>query len=333
MEKTKKKAKDHYLYDILHLRPNSETIAFNYYETIVAHLCLRGMHYSQIIRDKTNKIIELIPLNPANMQKTRIKDGKIKYFYIDASGKQWIFPKSEIFEVMGFSLDGFIGVSPITLQREALGLSKATEKHGAKLFSNGARPGGILEVPTELSEPAYKRLKESWTERHQGVENSNKTAILEQGAKWHQVGLSNEDSQFLETRKFQKSEICGIYRVPPHMIADLDKATFSNIEHQGIEFGSYTLNPYIIRIEQSIESQLLTKEESKNYEVMFNADGFLRGDIKSRYMAYNLGRNMGVLSANDIREKEDMNPIKNGDIYLQPLNMGEAGELPNEKES
>ncbi|NOX15970.1 MAG: phage portal protein [Epsilonproteobacteria bacterium] len=183
------KAKTHSLYNLIHAKPNSETIAFNYYETIVAHIAIRGNHYSQIIRNHAGKIIELIALNPINMQKTRLIDGTIKFFYIDEVGKKWIFPKEEIFEVMGFSLNNFVGVSPITLQRETLGLSKATEKHGAKLFNNNATPGGVLEIPAELSETAYKRLKDSWAERHQGASNAHKTAILEGGHKmassWH----------------------------------------------------------------------------------------------------------------------------------------------------
>jgi len=321
----KNKAKNHPLYNILYLQPNNETVAFNYYETIIAHLCLRGNHYSQIVRDRAGRIIELIPLNPASVTKSRIENGDIKYFYQNGTIKR-IFDKHEIFDVLGLSLDGFTGVSPISYQRESLGLSKATEQYGAKYFDNNAKPSGILEIPETLSEDAYQRLSKSWNDRHGGIANSNKTALLEGGAKWKQISLSNEDSQFLDTRKFQRSEICGIFRVPPHMIADLEKATFSNIEHQSIEFAIHSLRPYLVRIEQAISSQLLSATDRVTYYPKFNMEGLLRGDTKSRYESYNLARNMGVMSANDIREKEDLNPIENGDIYLQPMNMVEAGK-------
>lgn len=328
--KSKVKAKEHSLYNILHIQPNNESIAFNFYECMVAHLCLRGVFYAQIIRSNIGKILELIPLKPSSMQKVRLSNGDIRYIYIDDNSKLHYFTKEDIFEVLGMSLDGFTPVSTITYQREALGLSKATETYGSTFFKNSANPSGILEIPTELSDEAYKRLVDSWNAKHNGNQNANKVALLEGGTQWKQIGLSNEDSQFLETRKFQKAEICGLFKVPPHMIGDLEKATFSNIEQQSIDFAVHTLSPYLVRIEQNINTQLLTKAEQLNYFSKFSIDGLLRGDISSRYTAYNMGRNMGVLSANDIRAKEDLNPIENGDIYLQPLNMGEAGVLPTE---
>lgn len=329
-KKEKIKAKDHPLYNILHLQPNKEIVAVNLYETYVLHLCLRGVFYAQIIRSVGGKVLELIPLVPSRMKKVRLVNNSIGYIYADDKGTLHYFKKEDIFEVLGLSMDGFTPISTITYQRESLGLAKATETYGAKFFDNSANPSGVLETPTELTDEAYKRLVDSWNAKHKGSSNASKVALLEGGTTWKQIGLSNEDSQFLETRKFQQTEICGIFKVPPHMIGILEKSSFNNIEQQSMDFVVHTIMPYLLRFEQNVSTQLLSETERKEYFAKFSVDGLLRGDFESRYKGYNMARNMGVLSANDIREKEDMNPIENGDIYLQPLNMGEAGKVSDE---
>ncbi|TLP41046.1 phage portal protein [Arcobacter arenosus] len=317
----KSKAYTHNLYDILNLEPNKDMTSVTFWEVCIAHLCLNGNFYAQIIKSRAGKILELVPLLATNVTKYRLEDDSIIFTY--NNGKHtYEFKQDEIFEVIGFSKDGWSGMSPIEYQRDSLGLSKSAENYGSRFFKNNATPPIAVKIPQTLNDEQYKRLKKSWQKAHSG-ENAHKVALLEGGADITSIGLSNSDSQFLETRQFQKSEICGMYRVPPHLVADLSKSSFNNISEQSQELVKYTLQPYINRIEKSIKKQLLSKEERKKYYAKFNVDGLLRGDIQSRFNAYNIGRNMGVYSANEIREKEDMNPIKDGDTYLVPLNMTE----------
>ncbi|SHF52893.1 phage portal protein, partial [Caloramator proteoclasticus] len=251
-----------------------------------------------------------------------------------------ILQKEEVFHVVGLGFDGFKGYSPIQMAREAIGLSIATEEFGDRFFANGARPGGILEHPGVVKDP--ERLRKSWEDVYKGIKNSHKIAVLEEGMKYHEIGIPPEDAQFLETRKFQLNEICRIFRVPPHMIGDLERATFSNIEHQSIEFVVHTVRPYLVRWEQAISKCLLNEGERKLYFPKFTVDGLLRGDFKTRMEGYAIGRQNGWLSPNDIRELEDMNPLpedQGGDIYLVNGNMipankakdGEGGDEFNGK--
>jgi len=318
--KEKLKAKAHPLYRLLYLSPNPDNVAVTFWEMCIVHLCLNGNFYAQIIRNRKGEITQLIPLFANNVRKYRLESGHIIFTYF-INGKIIEFKKEEIFEVMGLTLNGFVGVSPITYQAETLGLAKASEKHGSRFFKNDATPNFALEHPTTLSDDAYARMKTDWANR-QGGSNQHSPAILEGGLKIAPMSVSNRDSQYLETRQFQKSDICGVFRVPPHLIADLSKSSFNNIQEQSQELVKYTYHIYFIRIEQAINKQLLTEKEKDKYYAKFNVDGLLRGDIAARYAAYNIGRNGGWLNANEIREKEEMNPIKDGgDAYLQPLNM------------
>jgi HK97 family phage portal protein len=328
--KGKEKAINHPLYSILHDLPNEEMTSFSFRETMMAHLLLWGNAYAEIVRDGAGNIVELYPLQPDKMVVERDKETKkIRYkYFID--GKQIIYPKEKIFHIPGLSFNGLTGISPISAAREAVGLALAVEEFGSRFFGNGARPGGILEHPGVLKDP--EKLRKQWEEVYKGVGNSHKVAVLEEGMKYHEIGIPPEDAQFLQTRKFQINEICRIYRVPPHLIGDLEHATFSNIEHQSIEFAVHTIRPWLVRWEQAINKCLLTPSERKKYFVKFTIDGLLRGDFKTRMEGYAIGRQNGWYSANDIRELEDMNPIseeKGGDLYLingnmLPLNMAGA---------
>ena len=226
-----------------------------------------------------------------------------------------------VLHLRGLGSNGIIGYSPIQLHRQAIGLTQAAEQFGATLFKNNARPAAVLEHPGELGADAQTRLRKSWEELHTGLENQHRIAILEEGMKLHEVGIPPDDAQFLQTRKFQTLEIARIYRMQPHLIQDLEHATFSNIEHQGIEFVVHTLRPWLVRWEQRILLQLFLERERDEFFAEFNVDALLRGDIASRYTAYATGRQWGWLSRNDVREKENMNPIAGGDDYLSPLNM------------
>jgi HK97 family phage portal protein len=236
-------------------------------------------------------------------------------------GQPKVFRDYQILHIRALSPDGIIGYSPIQLARQAVGLSLALEEFGARYFGNGADPGTVLEHPGTLSDEAWNRIKESWEESHKGLERSHRFAILEEGMKIEKIGIPPEDSQFIESRKFQLAEIARIYRMPPHLVGDLSNATFSNIEHQGIEFVVHTIRPWLVRWEQGLHRKLLAPEEAKTFFAEFLVDGLLRGDMTARYTAYSVGRNGGWLSANDIRELENQNPIEGGDQYLIPLNM------------
>lgn len=331
--RSKRRAYEHPLYSLLHDAPNPEMSSFNFREALMSHLVLWGNAYAEIDWNMNKgRPRALWPLLPNKMRVKREK-GDLYYYYRLPDGQEKIFPAINIFHIPGLGFDGLIGYSPIHMAREAIGLSLATEEFGARFFGNGARPGGVLEHPGKLGTPAQDNLRKSWSEMHQGLSNQHRIAILEEGMKYHQIGIPPEDAQFLETRKFQRSEIASFFHIPPHMIGDLEHATFSNIEHQAIEFVVYTMRPWFVRWEQVISKKLLFPNERRDYFAEFLIDGLLRGDVESRYKAYSVGRQWGWLSANDVRELENMEPLpdKQGDIYMTPMNMTPAGTVPEAK--
>jgi len=321
---SKKVAYEHPLYRVLHDIANDEQSSFEFRETIVAHLNLWGKAYVRKIINNAGAITALKPLEPWKVaiyeDKTKPKGLQKQYVYYGNDGKEVYF-QHEILHIKGLSLNGKDGLSPIAYAREAIGLGLAAEQFGSQYFGQGTNLGGTLECPNALSDDAYTRLKDDMKVKHQGINNSHSVMILEEGLKYNRTVIPPEDSQFIETRKFQLNEIARIFRVPPHMIADLEKATFSNIEHQGIGFVMHTLRPWLVRIEQAIFMQLLTENEQQKYFVKFNVDGLLRGDFKTRQEGYAIGRQNGWLSANDIRKLENMDPVEDGDVYLVNGNM------------
>lgn len=316
-------ATEHPLFYCLYESPNDEMTSFEFRETMMTSLLLWGNAYARIIR-KQGHVTELWFLKPQNMVVERDSQShKLKYTYSDdIKNETFVYKPSQIMHIKGLSVDGVLGLSPIAQAREAVGLALATEQYGAKFFGNGARPGGVLEHPGILKDP--EKLRDSWNKVYQGTQNSHKVAVLEEGMKYHSIGIAPEDAQFLETRKYQVNEICRIFRVPPHLVGDLERATFSNIEHQSIEFVQHTIRPWLVRWEQAISRSLLDETECTLYFAKFNVDGLLRGDYKSRMQGYAIGRQNGWLSANDIRRLEDMPPIpaeEGGDTYLVNGNM------------
>lgn len=317
----KKRAQDHYLYSILHDKPNEKMTAFEYRETLQGHLALWGNAYSQIDYDARGRVRALWPLRPDKMLDIVEENGRRFYHYQLPSNKLEWLPEERVWHLRGLGGDGLNGYSPITLMRKAIGLGMAAEEYGSRFFGSGARPGGVLEHPGKLSDDAHTRMSKSWNESHRGLENAQTVAILEEGVKYTQVGVPPDDAQFLETRKFQVTEIARIFRMPPHMIGDLERATFSNIEHQAIEFVVHTIRPWLVRWESSISQFLMLADERQRYFAEFLVEGLLRGDTASRFEAYATGKQWGWLSTNDIREFENMNPIEGGDVYLVPMNM------------
>ena len=319
-------ARDHALYSVLHDSPNPEMTAFQFRETLQGHLLTWGNAYANIVTDGGGRVRQLWPIPPNRVTPKRTDAGTLYYeVRVPRSGQPVAVKAADMMHLRGLSPDGVTGYSPVALLREELGLAAATRDFGARFFSNGARPGGVLEHPGQLSGEAADRLRGSWERMHQGLNNAHRIAILEEGLTYKQIGIAPDDAQFLQTRKFSKAEIAAIYRVPPHMIGDLERATFSNIEHQSIEFVMHSLRPWLVRWEQAIWLSLLVPSERKSYYAEHVIDALLRGDTKSRYEAYAVARQNGWYSANNIREKENENPIPDGDIYLVPLNMIPAG--------
>ena len=343
----KEKAADHPLYFLLHDEPNPEMTSFVFRETLMTHLLLWGNAYSQIIRNGKGEVIALYPLMPDRMNVERDSKGQLYYEYTvsmdDAptvKGSTVVLPPTEVLHIPGLGFDGLVGYSPIAMAKNAIGMAIACEEYGAKFFANGAQPSGVLEHPGTLKDPS--RVRESWQSTFGGSHNANKVAVLEEGMKYTPISISPEQAQFLETRKFQINEIARIFRVPPHMVGDLEKSSFSNIEQQSLEFVKYTLDPWVSRWEQSMARSLMTPEEKKQYFVKFNVDGLLRGDYQSRMNGYAVGRQNGWMSANDIRELENLDRIPEelgGDLYLINGNMtklsdaGLFGRKDGEEES
>ncbi|MBK8211614.1 MAG: phage portal protein [Rhodospirillales bacterium] len=327
--KGRRRATDHRLYPLLHAAPNPAMTSFELRELMMIHLPLWGNAVCEIVRDSAGRPAQLWPLMPQWMTINAAVDGTRWYTYRPPGFAEVPLRSEQVLHVPGMGSDGIAGRSLIRLARESVGLGMAAERYGATVFGNGTVPGGVLEHPGELGEEAYERLRKSWSERHEGLANAQRLAILEEGMKYNRIGIPPEDAQFLETRKFQRTEIAAIFRVPPHMIGDLERATFSNIEQQSLDFVIYTLSPWLVRIEQRISLQLLSQAERARFYVEHLVDGLLRGDIASRYQAYSTGRQWGWLSANDVRQLENMNPVADGDAYLVPLNMIEMGAEGN----
>lgn len=316
------KAMEHELQRLLHDEPNPEMTSFVWRETMLTHLLLYGNSYTQIIRSGRNHIVGLYPLLPDKMEVDRDSKGTLTYTYTTTDGKQVLLDPMDVLHIPGLGFDGIVGYSPIALERNAIGLGIATEEYGSKFFENGARPSGILTHPGTVKEP--KRLRDSWNAAYGGSSNSGKVAILEENMTYTPISLPNNEAQFLETRKFQVEEICRIFRVPPHLIGDLSRATFSNIEHMSIDFAVHTIRPWLVRIEQAMNRALFVENEKGHFYVQFNIDGLMRGDYKSRMEGYAIARQNGWMSANDIRALENLNPIaqeEGGDAYLINGNM------------
>lgn len=325
----KEKAIKHPLYFLLHDEPNPEMTSFVFRETLMTHLLLWGNAYAQIIRNGKGEVVALYPLMPNRMTVDRDANGQLYYQYQSSKdeaptvkGSTVILKSSDVLHIPGLGFDGLVGYSPIAMAKNAIGMAIACEEYGAKFFANGATPGGILEHPGTLKDPA--RIRESWNAAFGGSSNSSKLAVLEEGLKYTPIAISPEQAQFLETRKFQINEIARIFRIPPHMVGDLEKSSFSNIEQQSLEFVKYTLEPWLVRWEQSMVRSLLSPKEKQTYFIKYNVDGLLRGDYQSRMNGYAIGRQNGWMSANDIRSLENLDLIpeeKGGDFFLINGNM------------
>ncbi len=312
----KERAEEHPLYALLHDEPNPEMSSMTWRETMMHHVLTAGNAYSQIVRDGGGRVLELYPLLPNKMRVERSQETRrLRYIYSSDRDGQIVLSPDNVLHIPGLGFDGIIGYSPIAMCRNSIGLAMAAEDYGSSFFESGARPTGILEHPGKLKDPV--KVREAWENTYGN--GKHRTAVLEEGMKYQQIAINPEEAQFLETRKFQVNEICRIFRVPPHMVADLEKSSFSNIEQQSLDFVQNTITPWLVRIEQSMMRQLLLTHEKKSLTIKHNVNGLLRGDYSTRMSGYATGIANGWYTVNEIRELEDMNRIpaeEGGDLHL-----------------
>ena len=323
-ENGKERVPQHPLYFLLHDQPNPEMTSFVFRETLMSHLLIYGNAYAQIIRNGRGDVLGLYPLMPDKIKVDRDEKNRLIYIYsrydeanpnLKEQGDILLYA-DEVLHIPGLGYDGLVGYSPVALAKNAIGISIACEDYGASFFGNNANPSGVLEHPGVIKNP--DKLRDAWHKAY-GGRNAHKVAVLEEGVKFTPISIPNNEAQFLETRKFQIEEIARMYRVPLHMIGDLDHATFSNVEHLSLDFVKYSLDPWIVRWEQSLQKALLSDSEKGKYFIKFNVDGLLRGDYASRMQGYSIGIQNGFLCPNDVRELEDMNLIpeeKGGFTYM-----------------
>lgn len=319
---SKTRAANHPLYAVLHDQASDLESAFEWRRGMMADLLLHGRAFSFVNRLR-GMVYELIRLPATSVTVERDADGTPRYRVTDANGSQRVYDRSEV-----FAIEALGGLAPVAAASEAIRLALLLETHGARLFGAGARPGGILETDKQLTPQVIERLKTSFENGFAGAANAGKTAILEDGLKFKPLTLNSVDAQYLELRKFQVEEIARAFRVPLHKIGQLDRATFSNIEHQALEFVTDCLMPWIKLLEGAIRRSLLTQEERGEYFAEFLVDDLLRGDIKSRYEAYSQGILNGILSPNEVRSRENLPPYDGGDEHRLPLNTAPAGSTP-----
>lgn len=311
---------DHDLGAVMMGSPNADMTSTEYREAKVVNLCLRGNAYSLIDRNGAGNVASLYPVVSQNVQPKRTANGEIVYTVLDR-GKWETFPREKVWHVKGFGSNGLEGFSPIGYVRQAMGLSLATEEFGARFFSNGAAPAIVFTLPTFLKDDQRKIARKNLEEMYSGLQNAHKPFLMEGGMKPETITMPLEDAQFLQTRKFQLQEICRIYRVPPHMVADLERATFSNIEHLSLEFVTFTLMPYLTRMEQAASKWLFKPSDRNRFFLRFNFEGLLRADTAARAEFYSKMLQNGVYSRNEVRALENMQRVDGLDEYTVQTNM------------
>jgi len=310
----------HPLQTLLHDMPNSEMSAFDLHDFNISKILFRGTSYTQINRTGVGKVGELIPLT-GRVKVDRDSRGKLYYFHTTLSGTEEVLRAEQVWRIPGLSIDGITGLTPIGLARESIGMALASDEHGSRMLANGAVVPSVVEIPDALSDQAYERVKQHFNENHVGTMNAGKPMLLEEGLKFKNIGLNNVDAQFLENRKYQVIDITRWYRVPPHMIGELDNATFSNIEHQGIYFLTHTLNVWLKRYTQSIYRDLLTPAERQTHFADFVVEALLRADSESRFDAYVKQIQNSMLTPNEARVKENLPREEGLDVFYSPGNL------------
>ena len=312
-------AREQPLYRVIHQQPNSWQTSFEWREQSMLHVCLWGNAYSEIRSGAAGSVTELVPLHPSRMTTERIENGRLRYKYREPNGTETVYTQDQILHIRWMSGDGVTGMIPVDLAKDAVALARACELHGASYFGNGAMPGVVLETDQQLDQAAASTLRDNWERMHRGARKSHRTAVLMGGLKAHELTGTNQESQFLEARRFQVEEVCRLFRVPPHLVGDLTRSSFSNIEQQSIDFVQHTLLPWLRRFESAFTRDLIVDDDT--YFAEFDTRGLLRGDAAARAAYYSTLWNLGVLSINEIRASESMNDIDGGDNRFVQLNM------------
>jgi HK97 family phage portal protein len=320
-------AVDHPLYRLLHDQPNPDQSSFIWRELVMAHLVGWGNHYSLINRTTRNRVAELIPVHPQQINPV-IRNGRKLYEFTPASGAQTILTPDQVLHVQGISYDGVSGWSPIRLHRESIGWGLATQEFSAQFFGTGAQPRGVLSHPGTVADP--EKLRQQWDAAYSG-ENRQRVAVLSQGMEYKQISVSPDDAQFVQTRALQVSEICRIFKVPPTLVQDFSRATWSNAEHSDLAFVKHTLVPWLARIEACLNATLIDESQQGRLFFKFKVQGLLRGDNAGRAAFYTAGITSGWLTRNEARELEDMDPLEGLDEPLMPVAVAQAPEEPKEE--
>jgi len=313
----KELARENPLYRVLHTQPNGWQTSYEWREQMMLHLLTHGQAFCEISGAGPSR--ELIVLHPSRMRVERVENGRLRYRYREDGGRESIYSQDAIMHLRWLSDDGVNGMVPVELARDAIGLARACEIHGAAYFGNGARPGVVLSTDSTLSAEAAESLRNNWERMHRGAERAHRTAVLQGGLKPIEIGGSTmQESQYLEVRRFAVEECCRIYGVPPHLVGDLTRSSFSNIEQQSLDFLTNGLMPWLRRIESAISRDLITDD---TLFAEFDTRGVLRADAAGRAAYYNTLWNLGVASVNEIRSWENMNPVDGGDVRFVQLNM------------
>jgi len=331
LDRGKRKALNHPLHSLLHDQPNPEMTALQLRETLTAHALTWGNGYVYKVDDSRGVVRELWPLLPDRTFTRRDPSTRELYYETEApnSDQRFRLRADQVMHLAGLGFNGIYGYSPIALHRQAIGLGMAAEEFGARFFGQGTNLGGFISHPGPLSAQARERLQKDpvfGLPRYQGLSRTHLWAILEEGMKPEKIGIPPDEAQFIETRKFSVTEIARIFRVPPHKIQDLERATFSNIEEQSIDYVVSTLRPWLVRWEQQIRMKLMSEDHKRKFFAEHVVDGLLRGNIETRYESYATAKQNGWLSVNDIRELENLNPVEGGDEYVEQMNMKPIGQ-------
>ena len=304
------------IYKLVKFKPNYYQNKITFFEFIMLSICTEGNSYVQIVRNNSGTPVQLICLDPSNV--TVVVNNNELFYQIDGGA---VLDSSDVLHFKTITDDGVTGLSPIDQCAKALNWGVSLEEFGSTFFSNGAKPSSILQTDRALSDTALQRLKTSFNNNYAKLKNSNSTIVLEEGLTFKPISISPEQAQFLSSRQFSIEEVARIFNVPPHMLKDLSKSSFNNIEMQSQEFVTYTLMPYLTRIEQEMNLKLFRTNELGKTFVEFNVNGLLRGDVKSRTEAYKTAITNGYMSINEVRQKENMNSIEGGDKHFMQMNM------------
>jgi len=325
----KKPQPNHRVYTLLHERPNEYMDAVTFLESRMAHVLCYGNGYAEIQRDGAGRPVALWPLLPNRTSRKAAADGTLHYeVRISDSGETVLLPDRDVLHIKGLGFDGYTGYDVVTYHKDAIGYGIAVKEFGARFFQNDANPGGVLECPVVMSDAAFKRLKESWNERHTGLSNAHRMQILEEGTKWNKIGIEPDKAQALEVMKWTVDDCSRIFQIPPHKLSSMEFSKYNNVEQLQIDFVCTTMLYWFRKWEQEVNYKLFMPAERGRMFCEILADAALRGNTEARTAFYASGRQWGYLSINDIRAKENLNPIgPAGDMYLDPLNMVPAGTL------